>query len=184
IIALLVIVDPLGNIPLFISMTERMSLKERRKTFNLASIMAFILLLIFAIIGQSLLSLFGISLHSFMIAGGILLLIIAIKILIYGGWREKELSSESIGIVPIAFPLLVGPGAITTTVVLLQTTGFHLTITAVFIVFIIVWLLLHFIDRIYNLLGRTGSDVIARVMAVFIAAMAVEFIMKGIKQSE
>jgi multiple antibiotic resistance protein len=183
IIALLIIVDPLGNIPLFITMTEGMNYKEKRRVFNLASIAAFILLLIFAIIGHSLLTLFGISLYSFMIAGGILLLIIAIKILIYGGWREKELSPESVGIVPIAFPLLVGPGAITTTMVLLRTAGLYVTIIAVFIVFILVWIALYFIDRIYSLLGKTGSDVIARIMAIFIAAIAIEFIIDGIKQS-
>jgi multiple antibiotic resistance protein len=183
IIALLIIVDPLGNIPLFMIMTKGMNYKEKRRVFNLASIAAFILLLIFAMIGHSLLTLFGISLYSFMIAGGILLLIIAIKILIYGGWREKELSSESVGIVPMAFPLLVGPGAITTTMVLLQTVGFYVTIIAVFIVFILVWISLYFIDRIYSFLGKTGSDVIARIMAIFIAAIAIEFIIDGIKQS-
>lgn len=183
IIALLIIIDPLGNIPLFIAMTERMDSKERRKIFNLASITAFILLLIFAIAGHSLLTLFGISLYSFMIAGGILLLLIAIKILIYGGWREKDISSESIGIVPIAFPLLVGPGAITTTMVLLRTVGIYITIMAVFIVFMILWVLLYFIESVYKVLGKTGSDMIARIMAVFIAAIAIEFIMNGIKQS-
>ncbi|MEM3506397.1 MAG: MarC family protein [Candidatus Bathyarchaeia archaeon] len=183
IMALLVIIDPLGNIPIFMTMTEKMNRRERKKVFNLASITAFILLLIFAMIGHSLLRLFGISLYSFMIAGGILLLIIAIKILIYGGWREKGLSSESVGIVPIAFPLLVGPGAITTTMVLLQTSGFYITIIAVLTVFMLVWISLNLIDKIYNLLGKTGSDVIARIMAVFIAAIAIEFIINGIKQS-
>jgi len=116
IIALFIIVDPVGNIPIFVGLTEKMKAEEKRRTFRTATIVGLILLLAFAVAGQQILNLFGITIHSFMIADGILLLIISVKILIYGGWKETVVTPESVGAVPIACPLLVGPGAITTTI--------------------------------------------------------------------
>jgi len=180
IITLFVIVDPLGNVPIFISLTERMSRDEKHKAFHTATFTGLILLLSFAVAGQQMLNFFGITVHSFMIAGGILLLIISVRLLISGGWQEQAFSPESIGAVPIACPLLVGPGAITTTVLNIQTMGIVITTASVLIVFAIVWLTLRFIDPIYRFLGRVGSLVIARVMAMFIAAIAIQYILEGI----
>jgi len=181
VVALFIIVDPLGNVPIFITLTEKMDVAERKKTFRVAILVAFVLLMVFTVIGQQLLNIFGISLHSFMIAGGILLLVLAIKILVFGGWEEKVISPESVGAVPIACPLLVGPGAITTTIVIIQTAGIIVTLVAVLVISLIVWVVLNFIDPIYNFLGRTGSAVVARVMAIFIAAIAIGFIMQGLQ---
>jgi len=180
IIALFIIVDPVGNIPIFLGLTEKMNPEEKRKTFRTATIVGLILLLAFAVAGQQILNLFGITLHSFMVAGGILLLIISIRVLIYGGWKEPIVSPESVGAVPIACPLLVGPGAITTTILTLQTARIVVTVASVVIVFVLVWVILHFIDPIYRFLGKTGSVVIGRVMAMFIAAIATGYILDGI----
>jgi len=180
IIALFIIVDPIGNIPIFVSLTEHMDKAQRKKVFQTAVVIGIVLLLAFAIAGQQILLFFGISIHSFMIAGGLLLLIIAMRILVGGGWRESEVSPESIGAVPIACPLLVGPGAITTTILNLQTAGLLLTVLSVTIIFIIVWVILRFIDPIYRFLGRTGSLVTSRVMAMFIAAIAVQYVLEGL----
>jgi multiple antibiotic resistance protein len=157
-----------------------MKKKDKKKAFNTATVVAFFLLIIFVLTGKHLLNLFNISIYSFMIAGGILLLIISIKILIYGEWTEKVISPENIGAVPIAFPLLTGPGAITTAIVIIQTSGFLATFIAVLIVFFLVWFALQFIDEIYSFLGRLGSTVIARLMAIFIAAIAIQFIIDGV----
>jgi len=119
IIALFIIVDPLGNIPIFISLTQGMEEVERKKVFQTATLTGLILLLAFALAGQWILVFFGITLYSFMIAGGILLLII-------------------------------------------------------------VWLVLRFIDPIYHFLGKTGSLVIARVMALLIASIAVQYVLEGL----
>ncbi len=181
IISLFIIVDPVGNVPISIGLTESMSETDRRKAFHTAVITGFLLLLAFAISGQRILTFFGISVPSFMIAGGALLLIISVRILIVGGWREFEVSPESIGAVPIGFPLLVGPGAITTTILNLQTIGLIPTVLSVLIIFAMVWVILRFIDMIYHFLGKTGSMVIARVMAMFIAAIAVQYILQGIR---
>ena len=88
VIALFIVVDPLGNVPIFMSLTENMDRSQRRRTFRLATLTGLILLAFFSVVGQNILILFGISLDSFMIAGGILLLIVAIRLLIVGGWGE------------------------------------------------------------------------------------------------
>lgn len=179
-ISLFVIMDPVGNIPIFLSLTEGMSVEERGRTFHLALVTGFILLVCFATLGNYILFLFGITIESFMIAGGVLLMVIAFRILILGWKREEAVPSESVGVVPIACPLLVGPGAITTAIMYLQASGVIVTVTAVILSFMVTWLVLKFIDPFSRFLGRTGSLVIARVMALIIAAIAVELIIKGI----
>ena len=180
-IALFIVVDPLGNVPIFIGLTKDMDTSQRKKTYQLATITGLILLTFFSLVGQNILVLFGISLDSFMIAGGILLLIVAVRLLIMGGWREQTAVSESVGAVPIGCPLLVGPGAITTSILNIQSYGILATLLSVLLTFIIVWLILRFIDPIYRFLGKNGSLVITRVMALLIASIAVQYMLQGIK---
>ncbi|MEM2321360.1 MAG: MarC family protein [Candidatus Bathyarchaeia archaeon] len=179
VISLFIIVDPLGNIPIFISLTQEMKGIERKKVFHTATITGFILLLAFAVAGNEILSIFGVGLPSFMVAGGILLLTLAVKILI--GWEGGgRLTPESVGAVPIAVPLLVGPGAITTTILSLQEHGMLVTIFSVVVVFTLTWLILKHIELLYRVLGRNGSAIIARVMALLIAAIAIQYIINGL----
>ena len=179
-ISLFIIVDPLGNLPILVSLTENMDRKERKRTFQVAVATGIILLLFFALLGEQILIIFRISMQSFMIAGGILLLLIAMRMLLTGSWNGEEPSQETVGVVPIAIPLLVGPGAITTTILNIRLFGVAVTVASVLIVFSIVWLTLRFIDQIHRLLGRSGSLIISRVMALIIAAIAVEYMLEGI----
>ena len=178
-IALFIIVDPFGNIPIFVGLTENITDAQRKKTYNTAMLVAFVLLVVFAFTGQEILTIFGLSIYSFEVAGGILLLIIAVRILI-SGFHESTESPESLGAVPIAMPLLVGPGAITTTIFNLQAYGTAISILAVIVVLTLTWVILRFIDGIYKVLGKTGSVVIARVMALLIAAIAIQYILTGV----
>jgi multiple antibiotic resistance protein len=181
VIALFIIVDPFGNIPIFVGLTENVPESKKKKVYNTATIVGTFLLLVFAFTGTEILTLFGLSIYSFEVAGGILLLIIAIRILILGSIHENVESPESIGAVPIAIPLLVGPGAITTTIFniqLYQTAA--PAILAVLIVMAITWVILRYINKIYKILGKTGSLIIARVMALLIAAIAVQYILTGV----
>lgn len=179
VISLFIVVDPFGNIPIFISLTQGIKEMERKRVFHTATITGFILLLAFAVAGNQILTIFGVGLPSFMIAGGILLLTLAVRILI--GWEEGgRLTPESIGAVPIAVPLLVGPGAITTTILSLQEHGMLVTISSVVVVFTLTWLILRYIELLYRVLGRNGSAIIARVMAFLIAAIAIQYIINGL----
>jgi len=186
-IALFIIVDPFGNIPIFVGLTEGIPDAQKKTVYDTAVLVGTALLLVFAFAGQGILSLFGLSIYSFEIAGGILLLIISIRILISGSMHEKVESPESLGAVPIAIPLLVGPGAITSIIVDLQVYdtvstlyGIVIAILAVLIVLSSTWVILRYISNIYKFLGKTGSLVIARVMALLIAAIAVQYILTGI----
>lgn len=180
IIALFIVVDPLGNIPIFIGLTEKIEPSQRKRIYNIAVLVGFVLLLVFSILGQEILNLFGLSIYSFEIAGGILLLIISIRILVSGSVREDGESPESIGAVPIAMPLLVGPGAITTTIFNFQAYGIEVAIIAVVVVLAITWIILRYINGVYRILGKTGALVIARVMALLIAAIAIQYILTGV----
>ncbi len=179
-LALFIIVDPFGNIPIFVGLTENVQDAQKKKVYNTATIVGVILLLVFAFAGTGILSLFGLSIYSFEVAGGILLLIIAIRILISGSMHENVESPESIGAVPIAIPLLVGPGAITTTIFNIQQYDTIIAILSVLVVMTITWITLRYISKVYKFLGKTGSLVIARVMALLIAAIAVQYILTGV----
>ena len=182
-VALFIVVNPLGSVPIFVSLTQDIDRQQRKRTYHLAILTGLILLAFFVVVGQNVLILFGISLDSFMIAGGILLLIVAVRLLVIGGWTENLSLSESVGAVPIGCPLLVGPGAITTAILSLQSSGILVTLLSVAITFIIVWLILRFIDPIYRVLGKNGSLVITRVMALLIASIAVQYVLEGAKNS-
>jgi multiple antibiotic resistance protein len=179
-LVLFIVVDPFGNIPIFMSLTEKMTKTQRRKIFNTAILVGVILLLVFAFAGQQILSIFGVSLYSFEVAGGILLLIVSIKILISGSLVDMSESPESMGAVPIAMPLLVGPGAITTTMLNLQSYGVAVAAISVFIVLALTWFILRYVDSVYRFLGKTGAIVIARVMALLIAAIAIQYVFVGV----
>jgi multiple antibiotic resistance protein len=181
VIVLFIIVDPFGNIPIFIGLTEGMTEAQKRKIFNTACLVGSVLLLVFAFTGLEIFNIFSVSIYSFEVAGGILLLIVSIRILISSSNPHENVESpESLGAVPIAIPLLVGPGAITTTIFNLQLYDVYVAALSVLVVMAITWVILRFMNNIYKFLGKTGSLVIARVMALIIAAIAVQYILGGV----
>lgn len=161
-------------------LTEKLNKNQRRCVFRSATLTGFFLLLVFALTGQWILTFFNISIYSFMIAGGILLLVIAVKLLIEGEWHEPAGSLENLSAVPIAVPLLVGPGAITTTIFNLQEFGIIVTLLSVIVVFVFVWVILRLIDPVHKFLGKSGSSIIARIMALLIAAIAIQYMIDGV----
>jgi len=180
-VALFVVVDPIGTVPIVVGLTRGMDVAQRQRNFRTAAYVGSILLIIFALAGQQILTLFGISIYSFMIAGGILLLLLSIDLLLRGETTQRVGATEDIGAVPIAFPLLIGPGAITTTIVTLQSSGFAIALPSIVIVMLVTWITLRYVDRIYAILGQTGSAVVAKLMAIFVAAIAVQYILTGIQ---
>ena len=210
-IALFVVIDPIGSVPLFIALTEKMRKDERKAVSKTAIVTAAALLVVFAVAGTQILSIFGITIFSFMIAGGVLLFIVSIELLTHGVWRfgsgrveeeedrigktatEEPTTKEPTtkeqrpplgesGVVPLAFPLLAGPGAITSVIISFQTSGLVVTVFSIAIVIGITYVVLGFVNTIYKVLGRRGSMIITRVFAVFIAAIAVQYIVQGAKQ--
>lgn len=180
-VALFVIVDPIGTLPLFSNLTSGMNPVARNKMFRTVAYVGSGLLIIFALVGQELLALFGISLPSFQIAGGLLLLILSLEILFRRERFAKTENTEDSGVIPIAFPLLVGPGAITTTMITLTAYGIVVALLSIFIVMFLTWVTMRLTPRLFRLLGKTGTSVIAQVMGVFIAAIAIQFVIAGIQ---
>jgi multiple antibiotic resistance protein len=140
------------------------------------------LLITFGLVGSQLLSLFAVEIFSFMIAGGILLFIISMELLTYGMWRFVSTVSTDIGVVPLAFPLLTGPGAITSVIISLQSNGYLCTFAAIALALVATYIILRSKDRIYHILGRRGLIVITRVLAIFLAAIAIQYVIQGIRR--
>ena len=181
-VALFVVIDPIGSVPLFIALTKGMGSSDRKRVSTSAIITAASLLVVFAVAGTQILSLFGITIFSFMIAGGVLLFIVSVELLTHGVWRFGQAGSiEDSGVVPLAFPLLAGPGAITSVIISFQSYGIVITMLSIAIVIGITYVVLLMINPIYRFLGRRGSTIVTRVFAVFIAAIAVQYIIQGIK---
>jgi multiple antibiotic resistance protein len=180
-IMLFVIMDPSGNIPVFMALTKGMSERGRKKELNYAVLVATILLLLFAFLGKIILYVLGITTDSFMIAGGILLLFFSFDLL--RGEHKYAMSGVSgvgVGAVPLGTPLLAGPGAITAVMVIIQKEGVFIVLFAIFSAILATKLFLGQSERIYRILGKVGSEVLSRVMGIIVAAIAIQFIGTGI----
>jgi multiple antibiotic resistance protein len=119
-----------------------------------------------------------------MVAGGILLFIVSVELLTHGAWRFGGVTGRSAGesgVVPLAFPLLAGPGAITSVMISFQSAGLIVTMLSILIVIVITYIVLRLVNPIYKLLGRRGSMIFTRVFAVLVAAIAVQYIVQGAK---
>lgn len=191
-IALFAIVSPLSSLPMFIAATRGWDKQARAKTTRTVAFTVFIVLMVSAFLGESILEFFGISIPSFQVGGGILLMLIAIAMM-HGkqsGARQTEEEAHDmeardvIAIVPLSIPLLVGPGAISSMILSAQQhptfTGHLFLAIPAFIVALSAWLTLQLADNITNFLGATGINVITRLMGLILTAMAVEFIARGL----
>jgi multiple antibiotic resistance protein len=181
-ISLLVILNPVGIVPMYIALTQKMESTKRTQLSKTVIITSTALLFAFAITGSLIFTVFGITLYSFMIAGGVLLFIVAIELLTGGGWRFIGSGiSEETGVVPLAFPLLAGPGAITAVIISFESSGLIVTAFSITVAIGIAYVILRYADRIHRVLGKRGSLIVTRVFAVLIAAIAIEYIVDGVK---
>ncbi|ENM3906032.1 YchE family NAAT transporter [Vibrio cholerae] len=192
-LGLVAAVNPVGIMPVFVSLTGHMTLEEKNKTAATANIAVAIILIIALLAGQILLDLFSISLDSFRVAGGLLLLSIAFSMMSGKLGEDKQnkqekseyISREQIAVVPLAMPLMAGPGAISSTIVygsrypnMLDTLGIILTVVAFSFCS---WLLFRSAPYIVRLLGQTGINVITRIMGLILGALGIEFIANGLR---
>ncbi len=192
---LLVVVDPLGLAPIFAALTRDFSEKRKRESALRGTLLGTAILFLFALAGDVLLEALGIGLPAFRIAGGALLFLLALDMVLArpSGMRastvreqEEESYQQDISVFPLAIPLLAGPGAITT--VLLHTGGSNTTEVALFMVVLLLVLLLTLTSlllapRVMCLFGETGANVLSRVLGVLLAALAVQFVLDGLKSS-
>ena len=192
-VTLLVVVDPLGLAPIFVGLTSGRSDAYRREAAIRGTLLGAAILFVFAFVGQTLLGALGIGFPAFRIAGGALLFLLSLDMIFgrsSGVRRTVEEGAEDVGddvsVFPLAVPLIAGPGSLTT--VLLYTGGGGTLEVAAFLGVLLLVLLMTLTSlllapSVMKIFGETGADVLARVLGVLLAALAVQFVLDGIKQS-
>lgn len=176
---LIIILDPFLGMITFLALTRKMSERERAEQAFLAVFVAFALLVIFLFGGQALFALLGISFSSFMVAGGVILLLLGIEDILGLQFSKREANTKAIAVV-IGTPLLCGPGAITSIIVLAQRYGYFVPFIALVSALVVTWILLLFAQKVAALLGERIVEVLSRVLGLLLSAIAVEFVKEGI----
>ncbi len=184
-----VVIDPIGNTPIFMSITQNQSGKEKIQTAIEGILIATVVLILFSVIGQFILSYLNISLESFRIAGGIILFLIALEMLFNKRQERKEqildLNKDKISIFPLAIPILAGPAAITSVVVVatkyqadiaLQLVSI-LALVGVMTITLFLFLLLAKSDKFLN---KNITNIISRVIGIILAALSIQYIIDGL----
>ncbi|HNX94795.1 MAG TPA: MarC family protein [Holophaga sp.] len=184
-IPLFVAIDVLGLLPIFISMTQDMGETKRRRLISQATITALAVSVIFLFAGKAVFHLLGITVNDFRIGGGIVLLVLSVRDLIFPdeGSRVTGESSADVGVVPIGIPLIIGPAVLTTIIILVDTHGYVPTIAALMANLAIVWIAFRKSPVIVRLMGASGAKGFAKVAALFLAAIAVMMIRLGVSES-
>ncbi len=189
--SIFVIVNPVAGLITFISLTSEMTADERNATVKRSVAVACLLAIVFAVSGEFILRFFGITVDCLRVAGGILLFTVALDMMHARVSRESVTAEEiqdatrreDVSIFPIAIPLLTGPGAITTVILVMRAGAAPelkmLVILAILLTFALSYITFRFADRINRIMGVTGSLVITRVMGLLLGAIAVNFVAIG-----
>ena len=185
------LINPLSTMPVFMTMTAELSIKERNRTAKKAVIVALITIIIFALSGQLLFNFFGISVNSFRIVGGVIFFIMGMDMLQARLGQVKIKDSEvktyvnDISVTPLAIPMICGPGAITNSIVMMEDAS---TMTrkivlfgTILLVLFITYIIFYSSSRIIKMLGQTGINVMMRLMGLIVMVIAVEFFFSGLK---
>jgi multiple antibiotic resistance protein len=186
-VAVFVIVNPFGNVPLFISLTQKFASVERRNAIVKSVVIATAILLVFALIGKALFDLLDVTLDSLRIAGGLLLLAIAFDMLMGRSPASKidaDEERESVAVTPMATPLLAGPGAMTTVMILMNEAGTPVlkgsVMVAILLAMAAAFLILINCEWVYNVIRKDGARVLTKIMGIVLATIAVEMAVNGL----
>ncbi len=191
-VALFAIVNPIGNLPVFISATNQWSKRDKSRTANIVGITVFAVLAITTFFGNDILDFFSISIPSFQVGGGILILLMSINMMHGKQSHTRQTPEEAqtmadksaIAIVPLSIPIYAGPGAISSVIISADKSVNFIHQTSLLIpiavVSLLVWLTLRLSSNITQWLGTIGINIITRLMGLILAAMSVEFIAHGI----
>ena len=187
-VTLFVIIDPIGLAPLFVALTHGMDARTRRGIAIRACVIAALLLVLFAALGEAVLGFVGISMPAFRIAGGILLFLTALDMLFERRSKRREDQADERpdpSVFPLAIPLIAGPGAIASVILLTGEMGglhgFATTVMVMLAVLAIVFALFMVAGLLERALGRTGINVVTRLLGMLLAALAVQFVLDGLR---
>lgn len=179
-VPVLVALDAIGVLPIYVGLTEGLTIFKRKKVLLQSLITAMAVAVAFIAFGPVLLRFLGITVADFMIAGGALLFAISLSDLLTGEKKRRQVDPESMGAVPIGIPLLAGPALLTTCILLANEHGKLLTATAVIANILLAGALFAFADTITRWVGRNGTRSISKIASLFLAAIAVMLVRKGV----
>lgn len=192
-VTLIFIVDPFAAVPIFVTLTERFSIADRSSIRIKATFIALAMLMVFAITGMKFFELFGITLPAFQIAGGLLLLGLGMSQLnatrrkVSSEEEDEGLAKHDVTVFPLAMPLLAGPGAISTVILLATKAGSLLRLfellAAIVVCMVVVLLVLRSAHSLTRVLGQTGLTLLSRIMGIVLTAVAVQFVLNGIAEA-
>jgi multiple antibiotic resistance protein len=180
-IPIFVAIDLFWLLPIFTSYTGDMPRERRRRVIRQSIATAFGVSVAFTLVGEMIFSLLGISVNDFKVAGGTLLLVLAILDLTSAEYKEKLMATETIGVVPIGVPLIVGPALLTTCLVLVDHYGILPTMVSLLLNLILVWIAFSAAERIIRVLGSGGIGALSKIMAILLASIAVMMVRLGIE---
>ncbi|MDI6606553.1 MAG: MarC family protein [Candidatus Omnitrophota bacterium] len=181
-IPIFVAVDAIGNIPVFISFVEDMKRGQRHRVITDSVLTATLLAVCFMFVGKWVLKLLNVTISDFQIAGGALLFIISVRLLLPGAQKKNFFThlNKDIGVFPLGTPLVTGPAVLTTTIIMLDSFGMMATFVSLLANMLIVWLAFSRSDLILKLIGANGTRIISKIMYILLAAIAVMMIRIGI----
>jgi multiple antibiotic resistance protein len=182
IVALFVIMDPIASLPMFLILTRKQNLHQRQASAVLAAGVAGGALMIFVIAGPAVMSAMSISMPAFQIAGGILLLVMSVQYFLGIEIENAAIKDLNVAAVVVGVPLLTGPGAMTTAVILASQYGLGVVFVSATVVVLLIWAILSMAETINKYIGRFGIEVFSKIMAILLAAVAVEFIKVGVQK--
>ncbi len=185
------LINPLGVMPIFMTMTSELDSQTRTKTAQKATMISFLTIILFAFSGQLLFNFFGISVNSFRIVGGVIFFIMGMDMLQARLGKVNIKQSEvkkyvnDISVTPLAIPMICGPGALTNAIVLMEDADSLykklILVLSVMLVMLLTFLILYSASRIIKFLGETGNNVMMRLMGLIVMVIAVEFFFSGLK---
>ncbi|MEO5970024.1 MAG: MarC family protein [Bdellovibrionia bacterium] len=178
-LAIFVSLDIVGTLPMFVNMTHTLTAIKRNRIVNTSMCVALGVAILFAFVGEGLFHFLAITLFDFEIAGGLVLLLVSLADLA-GGPEAINHSSGSTGIVPLAVPLITGPGVITTLLLQVNSVGYLVSLSALCANYLLAWFILRHSVKITRVLGKDGTVVISKIAALLLATIAVSMIRTGV----
>ncbi|MFA5089554.1 MAG: MarC family protein [Candidatus Omnitrophota bacterium] len=181
-IPIFVAVDAIGNIPLFLSLVEGVSKKQRQRVVIDSVTTATVMALLFVFVGKWVLRFIGITVADFQVAGGALLFVISVRLLLPGASKGliANRNEKDLGVFPLGTPLITGPAVLSTTLMMLDSFGIGATFVSLLVNMLIVWVTLLKADWIIRVMGSAGTRAFSKVMYILLASIGVMMIRKGL----
>ncbi len=176
-----VAVDALGVLPVYLALTHGLTKKEKDKLIGQSTLTALFVAVTFMCLGNLVFLWLGITMSDFLVAGGAILFIISIRDLLSTG-KGPNVPGETVGVIPLAVPLIAGPAVLTTSLILLNSVGIFPTLFSIVVNILFCGVILHFADALSKLLGETGSHTLSKIFNLFLGAIGVMLIRHGVQE--